>query len=495
MYRKRDAQQMEFERFYLPFSGKLRSDNRWVKLARLIPWHELEERYAALFSESQGAPAKSFRMALGALIIKERLAITDEETVEQIRENPYLQNFIGMDEYRDAAPFDPSMMVHFRQRITVRLLAEINALVLRDRPEKKEAGDHDDDDHPAGGTGTDDRPGSDEPKETNGNRGILMVDASVAPADITYPTDLNLLNESREKLERIIDTLHETRRCGKKKPRTYRRNARRDYLRAAKLRKMSAATLRKALGKQLRYVRRDLGYIEAMVRKDAGILGSLSVRQYRALLVTGELFRQQSTMYRKKCHSIEDRIVSISQPHVRPIVRGKASASTEFGMKIVLSRDNGYHLLEYFSWDNFNESTLLRQHIEQYRERNGHYPEAVLADKLYRNLDNIRWCKEQSIRLSGPRLGRPSRTHKDDARQEKRDASMRNAIEGSFGVAKRRYGMNRLMAKLSSTSESVIGVIVLLMNLEKLLKAFFVSMVIRILKGLSWLKSPQLQGF
>ena len=114
MYRRRAPEQLEFENFYLPFGWKLRSDNRWVKLAKAIPWEELEEQYASLFSKDKGAPAKTFRMALGALIIKEKLNITDEETVEQIRETPYLQYFIGLTEYKDEAPFDSSMMVHFR---------------------------------------------------------------------------------------------------------------------------------------------------------------------------------------------------------------------------------------------------------------------------------------------------------------------------------------------------------------------------------------------
>jgi len=89
MYRKRRREQAEFESFHLVFGGKLRSDNRWVRLAKLIPWDEIEERYAELFSATNGAPAISAREAVASLIIKEKLGLTDEETVEQIRENPY----------------------------------------------------------------------------------------------------------------------------------------------------------------------------------------------------------------------------------------------------------------------------------------------------------------------------------------------------------------------------------------------------------------------
>ncbi len=117
MYRHK-IPQPEFEAFYLPFGGHPRSDNRWIRLAKLIPWDEAEKKYAAHFAESgMGAPAKNVRIALGALIIKERLGLSDEETVEQIRENPYLQYFLGFEGYRDQPPFEASMMVHFRKRM------------------------------------------------------------------------------------------------------------------------------------------------------------------------------------------------------------------------------------------------------------------------------------------------------------------------------------------------------------------------------------------
>jgi hypothetical protein len=93
MYRKAESVPREPFDFELPFEGRLSTDNRWVKMAQLIPWSEFESNYAENFPTEMGAPAKSFRMALGALIIKEKLLISDIETVEQIRENPYLQYF------------------------------------------------------------------------------------------------------------------------------------------------------------------------------------------------------------------------------------------------------------------------------------------------------------------------------------------------------------------------------------------------------------------
>ena len=339
MYRRKDKDQLEFEAFALSFGGKLRSGNRWVQLGQMIPWDEFEERYAVLFSEDQGAPAKPFRMALGSLIIKERLSITDEETVEQIRENHYLQHFIGLTEYHDEAPFDPSMMVHFRKRLSKEKLSEINELIVK--------GSRSND--VASGPSTTGAVGDGEPtsEDSGKNKGIMMVDASVTPADIAYPTDLNLLNEAREKLESIIDVLYEPLKDEISKPRTYRKNARRDYLRTAKRKKVTARGIRKANGKQLRYIRRDFAHIDGLIahNNELPLLSLLSRREYHNLLVVRELYRQQEKMYRERTHSVDDRIVSIAQPHVRPMVRGKAAAPVEFGAKIVVSRIDGYHFL------------------------------------------------------------------------------------------------------------------------------------------------------
>lgn len=144
MYRKVEQPIEASENFELPFNGKLSENNRWVIMAKLIPWTEFESEYASLFSEAMGAPAKSFRMALGALIIKEKLGTSDLETVEQIRENPYLQYFIGLSSYSNEAVFDPSMLCHFRQRIDMNLVNKINqSMVKRNEqetcksPEKK----------------------------------------------------------------------------------------------------------------------------------------------------------------------------------------------------------------------------------------------------------------------------------------------------------------------------------------------------------------------
>jgi hypothetical protein len=135
MYRKNQQELTSPNNFQLPSAEKLSEDNRWVIMAKLIPWEEFEQEYAQNFSQEMGAPAKCFRMALGALIIKERLGTSDRETLEQIKENPYLQYFLGRSTYTNEEPFDASMFVHFRQRINMDLIDQINRKMVSNQSE------------------------------------------------------------------------------------------------------------------------------------------------------------------------------------------------------------------------------------------------------------------------------------------------------------------------------------------------------------------------
>ncbi len=103
--------QKEVEDFQIRDSFHLDENNRWVILSKLIPWSEFEEQYASFFDDKIGAPAKPFRLALGSLLIQQILNITDRETVEQIRENPYLQYFVGLNSYEYMGYYPESIHV------------------------------------------------------------------------------------------------------------------------------------------------------------------------------------------------------------------------------------------------------------------------------------------------------------------------------------------------------------------------------------------------
>jgi transposase, IS5 family len=313
MYRISPPSQLSFENFYLPFGGKLSSDNRWVKLAKLIPWERVEAKYAEQFSATMGAPAKSFRIALGTLIIKEKLGTSDEETVEQIRENPYLQYFLGKREYRDESPFDSSMLVHFRKRLSLDLVGQVNESVVQAMLSVTEVS-------PQAQTTISSESASESGSQWDShddapsppNQGQLILDATCAPADIRYPTDLSLLNEARENSENILDALYaQISDPFKTKPRTYRKLARKAFLWVSKTRRPNRKLKRKGIRQQLNYLGRNLRHIDALIAAGAS-LAHLSRRQYRMLLVITEVVRQQRVMYETKTQRIDDRIVSIT---------------------------------------------------------------------------------------------------------------------------------------------------------------------------------------
>jgi len=469
MYKSNEKQIMIADDFFLPFGGKLSKENRWVKLAESIPWWEFEDKYAECFKPSNtGESAFSVRVALGTLIIKTKLGISDEETVHQIAENAYLQYFLGFPRFQEGLPFVDSLITHFRKRFSPDILNEVNERIAGNGNRERQQDDDNKKDPPSS-SGNAQEAGNDEEGVDCKKSGKLIVDATCTPADIQYPTDARLLNEAREKLEEIIDILHKPEQGIRKKARTYRQKAHDSYIAFTKLRKPKPAVIRKIKGKLLRYLRRDMKIVETLAERNG--LELLSPRQYKNLLVVQELYRQQLEMYENRQYRTEDRIVSISQPHVRPIVRGKASAAVEFGAKLSVSVVNGFVFSEKLEWDAYNENGTLVDSLKRYKEKYGFYPEAVLADKIYRTRENRDFCKSRGIRLSGPKLGRSTEEEKKEARdQAYQDSCERNEVEGKFGTGKRKYTLDRIMAKLRETSESTIILNLLVLNLDKRLR-------------------------
>ena len=452
MYFKIDKQVSLFE-FGQSAGMELDPNNRWVKMAHMIDWETIEEKYCGQYSFDNGARAKPVRLAICAQIIKQIEGFADEKLVLHIQENPYMQYFCGLKEYTQDLPFVPSLMVEFRKRFGDEIIREINEMLFSQKPADIEKDDDDDNENSA-----------------PPNNGILIMDTTCAPANITYPQDIKLCNEAREKTEEMVEILHE--RGKNAKPRLDKEKARKSYLHIAKSKKRSGKTIRKAIKKQLSYIRRNLGYIDKMAENH----DKLTPKQKSELETIRKLYEQQKQMIDNRTHTTEDRIVSISQPHVRPMVRGKAAVKTEFGAKVAASVIGGYAFVDNISWDAYNESSDLIPAIEKYRKKYGCYPEAVMVDKIYRNRTNINYCNSKGIRISGPRLGRPKKGETYDKVQAYIDSGIRNAIEGKFGIGKIAYGLDRVMAKLKETAETSISLSFLAMNLVKFRCCFWICL-------------------
>lgn len=513
MIRHKNPNQLKFDAFKTPFEMNMNRKNRWVLLSELLPWEELIKIYNKSMSNF-GRPALDARIAIGAMIIKAKLGLSDEETVEMIRENVFMQYFLGLEDYQEERLFDPSLLVHIRERMGKEMVDEMNNMIVakavREKVQKEKKGkkkiserslgkeDIDSDEVNASKKVTASEPKSEENKDETSmdaeniekneeavttcsqttdisqaitHKGVYILDATIADQYIKYPTDVELLNDSREKSEEIIDVLYSSSQMNKK-PRTYRRIARKRFLEFAKKKNKTNKQIERAKKKQLSYLVRNLRIIENFLDTEIGLLKKLNKQQYRNYLVIQEIYRQQKQMYEKKENRCEDRIVSISQPHVRPMVRGKQGKIVEFGQKALAGIiDEGYSLLPKMEWDAYNEGKYVELSAEHYKIVLGYYPEVIIGDRIFITRSNRLALQRMGIRLSGKSLGRKSELKKkEEIKRMKEEQKQRVKIEGKFGQGKNGYELNKIRMRKSRTSESMVSMIFLVMNLIRYAK-------------------------
>ncbi|RPJ74992.1 MAG: IS5 family transposase [Alphaproteobacteria bacterium] len=492
MIRYKPSNQIKIEEFKTPFEIKLDKSNRWVKMSELIPWDKLASIYYKGLSEDEGCPSIDARRIIGAMLIKHKLNLSDEESVLQIMENPYMQFFLGYDQYEGDPIFTPTLFVEIRKRLGLEEFNKMTDLIIDlaySSQETKSVKKNKKDKGQESTCETSIKPEQSEQEKSQDraatvevrggeeikNHGRMIIDASVANQAIKYPTDLELLNDSREISEKLIDGMYK-KGMTTKKPRTYRRKARKEFLVIAKKKKKTRMEIRKAMRKQLGYVGRNLKSIEKMLGKSIDQKFPLSKKEQKQLWVISEIYRQQKEMYDSREHSCDARIVSISQPHVRPIVRGKQGKEVEFGAKIGVSLRNGFAKVDHLSWEAYNESKDLPTQVENFKKTYGSYPEVILADTIYGTKENREFMKIKGIRFAGKPLGRPKKQTEDNKKElaserqrRKKEYLERIPIEGKFGQGKNGYRLNYIRAKLPKTSESWIGCIFFVMSIVNLM--------------------------
>jgi hypothetical protein len=472
--------QQKIEDFEGPFDIRLNKDNRWVKLANELPWDELVSVYHQSMKNDSGAKSIDSRVVIGAVIIKHIEGLDDRGTIQAIQENPYMQYFLGLSNFTGKPVFTPSLFVAIRKRLGIEQFEEMNRSIIKKALEKEIAPTEQDSKSKGEKKENDDEPDATQEGTTAEpqNQGKLQMDATVADAHIKYPTDLDILNDSREKAEELVDMLYEKLKLAKK-PRTYRNKARQSYLNLSKKRRKNGKEIRKGIKQQINFLERDIRIINQLLDKLEENRNPMNKRQLKYFFVIQHVVEQQKQMYDNHTHSIPDRIVSIHQPHVRPIVRGKAGANVEFGAKINIGLQDGYATIDHLDFNAFNESQDLIQQVEKYKDLRGHYPELVLVDQIYLTRENRKWLKGNNIRHIGKPLGRPVKevlTTKEK-REKRQQAAERNHVEGKFGQGKNAYGLNKIRARLSTTSRSWVAAIFFVMNLVRFSKDFLLPLL------------------
>lgn len=448
--------QLSISEFKTPFQTELSADNRWVTLAGIVPWDTFANLYISLMNSNHGRPGISPRIVLGALIIKHKENLSDEKTILAIQENVYMQFFVGLKEFQTKKIFDSSLFVTIRKRIGKAEFDILNASLIKSLSVK-----------------TDNRNVS---KKNDGdnfppNKGRLQADATVADQYITFPTDAKLLNTARKKRDKIIDKLYVFNEKKMVKPRTYRRSLDKLFLSYSKKKNKRKSAHRKMKRKLLESVNRNINFVKKML-PDFSILEMgkdypLSKTDVSLLEIIETMYLQQQQMYDEKTNSCPNRIVSIFQSHVRPILRGKQNARVEFGSKLGVSLDNGFAYVNNLSWNAYHEGKDLIHQVECYFKIHGYYPDLVLVDKAYSTRENRKWLSERHIRITAKPLGRKPKQQKTSYQKakEKKESAERNHIEAKFGQGKNGYNLNKIRAKLKSTSESWVSCIFFVMNL------------------------------
>lgn len=422
--------------------------NEWIKLAHAIPWDRMESKYAEMFPSETGHPAIPFRRAFGVLIIQKRKKLSDRAVIKEIQEDPYLQYFLGMEGFSHKAPIKPSALVSFRKRLTADYLMKVNEYILENGSVLKEQ-------EAANESGN--AKAVNTSFEDIENLGKQIIDAAGSPSNTRFLQNSSLLNEAREKLEDMIDYFYINFQPWDK-PRTYRRVARKEYLAALRSQTQTEKTIRATIRQQIGYVRRDLEYLENYMEKGYA-LPSKYIDHY---LTIQKLYEQQKYMYENRTHNVAERIVSINQPYLHPIIREKAEAPEEwYNVNI---DEKGHARLEKISFDPSNVSAVFIDVMNHYKERTGHYPKRVLIDQIYRTRDNHNFCKEHSIAMSGPKLGRPPKNKKGDE-EEYQDNSGEMEAERFFSAKKRCNGAGLIMTQLEETTLCSIAMSVLVTNL------------------------------
>lgn len=448
--------QTTISEFKTPFRKGLLPDNRWVRLAEIVPWETFANLYISLMNTKQGRPGISPRIVLGALIIKHKENLSDEKTIQAIQENIYMQFFVGLEGFQTKKIFDSSLFVTIRKRIGKAEFDLLNEKLIESLSNKND---------------TQNKSKKKEDEINPPNKGKMQADATVADQYITYPTDAKLLNSSRKKLDEMIEKLYCYGDKDMVKPRTYKRILNTAFLNYSKKKNKRKSAHRIMKRKLLESVKRNLNFVKSMMPSPADlVMGKeypLSKKELELLKVIEQVYEQQKQMYDENTNTCKERIVSIYQPHVRPILRGKQNARVEFGSKLGVSLDNGFACINHLSWNAYHEGKDLINQVVKYFEIHGYYPALVQVDKAYSTRENRNWLKERNIRITAPPLGRKPKKEMNQYQKAKRkkEAAERNHIEAKFGQGKNGYNLNKIRAKLKTTSESWVSCIFFVMNL------------------------------
>ena len=468
-FKNNDISMLDFGQSW---SIELDMNHPLIQVAQFVPWSKFENDYRNLFPSHTGRSSFSFRTAFATLILSAYTKLADRKLCTAISENPYYQYFIGFSSYTTKLPFCHTTIQNFRKRINPEMVMKINN-ELCDYINSKVNGEIE---APANtqymlNLDNSDKDSNEDNKEIvfdDFNFGTAIIDATCSPSYIKYPQDYQLINDARLLTEKYIDRLYLLSNKEGLKPRTYRRNLNKKFVKVSKMKRKSTSELRSLKLLLLNAINRNIRYIDDYKNKSI----YLPHKDEEKLEIVKEIYNQQKYMFDNHTNKVKNRIVSLDQPFLRPIVRGKVKSPVEFGLKYDLCiHEDKLARFEKVSFDPYNESQVLIDAIKKFKMVKGCYPERVLVDQIYRTRENIKFCKDHNIRISGPKLGRPIKSDdftKKEKAQNKKDNIDRIEVERFFSKTKRCYGANIIRNRLKETTITTVVFTVIAANLFSL---------------------------
>lgn len=397
-----------------------------IKIADSIDWISLSEKLSRFYCADNGRPTKPSRAKVGLLMLKHLYTLSDQSVVDMLKRDIYAQYLCDVS-LKEAVTFiDSSSLTRFRKQIGDEGVKLIEQEVLNFL------------------------------KKNNSIRGRrLIVDTTVMPVNITYPTDITLLDKVRRK---AVEYLKRAKTFGAKKYRTYQRIARRTVLHYQKIHKHTVTMRRKVQKKLLQFSRRNIAQVTHAVKtiKESNqnpINKSKEqfIREAEDFLTTAnKVIVQQKQVYHGQ--KVQDRIVSFHKTHIRPMVRGKFPVEVEFGPKVLLNLQDEYLFLEDVQFNNVSDTQLLEKSIQGYKKRFGKSPTQLAADRGFWSKENRQLAESYGIKKIAIENKGKSNYLKGQPFSE-RLRRLRCKIEAKISLAKRKYGLNRCLYSIEHGEE------------------------------------------
>lgn len=447
MHIRQNYQREFFENFFMDF--ELDENNELIRIEKELPWDELCEVPGKYYSHSQGRPTKPSRAKIGLLILKHLYGLSDEELVKQLKGNLHYQYFCDLSPKRAQNFIDPSSLAKFRKTIGLEGIREIDDIVDKT-------------------INTLSRKGKRGPKNKH-----LIMDTTVAMSPIEYPTDVKLLEKCRRKCVEVID---KAKKYGVDTIfRTYKRIAKKVVDTHQKLGHHTTKVRRKIQKKLLGWVNRNVKQVEEsqniLKKKLTAVTDTLKKKVIdrfidktaKTLKTIKNILVQQKEMYRGK--KIKDRIVSVWNDKIRPIVRGKYPNKVEFGPKILLVKKGKFLHLAGVYFDNVNDAQLFDPALDYYKEKWKEAPNSVSTDKGFYSKKNVQRAREEKIKyIAIQKKGKSAAKEKDSWR--KIFYCLRCSIEAKISLAKRKFGMSHIKYRIDGAEEMWIRLGLMAMNLK-----------------------------